>query len=452
MGVETDRGLLVQALVASGYAVCAINPFAASRYPDRHVTSGAKSDRGDAKVLADLVRTDRHHHRRVAGDSVRAEAIKILARAHQRLIWARQRHLNGLRSALREFYPGALAAFGTDLVTADALAVLGHAPTPSGERGLRRGTLERLLRAGGRQRRVTARAIEIQAALRVPQLEADPTLTAAHAAIVRATVRIIAELNAQVTALEAELTNTFEQHADAGILESLPGLGPVLGARCWLSSGTTRPASWTPRPARPTPAPPPSPAPQAPATPCSRGWRATATWLTPATAGPTPPSAPRPAVVRTTMPIALAARRIPRPSARSRIAWSAFSTVASSAASPTRRPSPGRALSNWPPETTSAWLVLVGQDGSRGEPSVVCSFRGSGRHRRAKRSGAGRAAALTAAVGRSPTFVRLLARGLGLDNVRWWDVYRYARSDRALWSWVKGRGRRAPIFSGSPAR
>jgi transposase len=87
VGVETDRGLLVEALVASGYHVYAVNPFAASRYRDRHVTSGAKSDRGDAKVLADLVRTDRHNHRRVAGDSALAEAIKLLARAHQRLIW-----------------------------------------------------------------------------------------------------------------------------------------------------------------------------------------------------------------------------------------------------------------------------------------------------------------------------------------------------------------------------
>ena len=72
VGVETDRGLLVEALVASGYQVYAVNPFAASRYRDRHLTSGAKSDPGDAKVLADLVRTDRHNHRQVAGDSAMA--------------------------------------------------------------------------------------------------------------------------------------------------------------------------------------------------------------------------------------------------------------------------------------------------------------------------------------------------------------------------------------------
>jgi transposase len=74
-------------------------------------------------------------------------------------------------------------------------------------------------------------------ALRVPQLEADPTVTAAYGAIVPATVRIIAELNAQIAALEAELIGTFEQHADAAILESLPGLGPVLGARVLAEFG-----------------------------------------------------------------------------------------------------------------------------------------------------------------------------------------------------------------------
>ena len=88
VGIETDRGLLVGALLAAGYQVYAVNPHTVSRYRGRHGSSRAKSDRGDAKVLADLVRTDRHNHRQVAGDSPLAEAVKVLTRAHQRLIWA----------------------------------------------------------------------------------------------------------------------------------------------------------------------------------------------------------------------------------------------------------------------------------------------------------------------------------------------------------------------------
>ena len=108
VGIETDRGLWVGALVGAGYQVYAINPMAVSRYRDRHSQGGAKSDRGDAKVLADLVRTDRHNHRPVAGDSPEAEGIKVLARTHQNLIWARVRHTNQIRNALREYYPAAL--------------------------------------------------------------------------------------------------------------------------------------------------------------------------------------------------------------------------------------------------------------------------------------------------------------------------------------------------------
>jgi transposase len=130
VGIETDRGRLVGALVAAGYQVYAVNPQVVSRYRGRHQVSRAKSDRGDAKVLADLVRTDRHNHRQVAGDSPLAEAVKVLARAHQSLIWARQRHVNALRSALREFYPGALAALGAQLAEPEALAVLELAATP----------------------------------------------------------------------------------------------------------------------------------------------------------------------------------------------------------------------------------------------------------------------------------------------------------------------------------
>ncbi len=104
IGIETDRGPWVGALTAAGYQVYAINPLAVAHYRDRHQVSGAKSDAGDAKLLADLVRTDRHNHRPLAGDSPDVEAIKVLARAHQNLIWTRTQHTNRLRSALREYY------------------------------------------------------------------------------------------------------------------------------------------------------------------------------------------------------------------------------------------------------------------------------------------------------------------------------------------------------------
>jgi transposase len=237
VGIETDRGLLVGALLAAGYQVYAVNPLAASRYRERHTTSRAKSDRGDAKVLADLVRTDRHHHRQVAGDSPQAEAVKVLARAHQTLIWTRQRQTNQLRSALREFYPGALTAFGAELANPQALAVLAAAPTPGQGRQLTQAQLAGLLGQGGRRRNLARRAAALQHALASPQLAAPTPVTAAYGQVVAATVGILAELNQQISSLEQELTKAFEIHPDAEILRSLPGLGVVLGARVLAEFG-----------------------------------------------------------------------------------------------------------------------------------------------------------------------------------------------------------------------
>lgn len=120
VGIETDRGPWVQALLAAGYQVFPINPIQASRYRQRHTSSGAKSDSGDAHVLAEIVRVDRAVHRRLTGDSAVAEQVKITARAHQSMIWTRQRSVNTLRSMLRDYYPGFLATFD-DLATTEAL-------------------------------------------------------------------------------------------------------------------------------------------------------------------------------------------------------------------------------------------------------------------------------------------------------------------------------------------
>jgi transposase len=236
VATETDRGLFVGALVAAGYTVLAINPLSTSRYRERHSTSGAKSDPGDARVLADLARNDSHNHRPVAGDSDLAEAIKVLARAHQRLIWTRQRQLNQLRSTLREFYPAALTAFG-ELGHSDALAVLAVAPTPALGRRLSRAKIAAALRRGGRQRRIDQRAIEIQDALRAEALEAPGLVADAMGASVQALVAVIGELSAQITRLEGELADRFDQHPDAKIIRSLPGLGMILGARVLAEFG-----------------------------------------------------------------------------------------------------------------------------------------------------------------------------------------------------------------------
>ena len=230
VGIETDRGLWVQSLVEAGYAVYAINPRAASRYRDRHTLSGAKSDPGDAKLLAELVRTDRHNHRQVAGDSDLAEGVKVLARAHQNLIWDRTRATNRLRCSLREYFPAALATF-TDLADRDTLAVLAKAPTPAEAKAIPLGKVRSALKAGGRQRNLDTRARQIIEGLRVDELEAPPAVTAAFAATTRSTVAIIAELNTQIAALDAELAAHFEQHPDADIYLSQPGIGVILGAR-----------------------------------------------------------------------------------------------------------------------------------------------------------------------------------------------------------------------------
>jgi transposase len=240
VGIEIDRGLVVTSLAAAGYEVFAINPMASSRYRERHAVSGAKSDPGDAKVLADLVRTDRHNHRPVAGDTDLVEGVKLLARVHQSAIWGRQRQLNALRSALREYYPGALVAFGTDLSHGDATAVLSVAPTPELGRTLSRSKIASALRRGGRVRNFERRTDEIQTALRAEYLAAPPTIAGAYGTITRSALRLIETYTAEIAELEAALSEHFEQHPDAKIVHSLPGMGTVLGARVLGEFGDDR--------------------------------------------------------------------------------------------------------------------------------------------------------------------------------------------------------------------
>jgi len=209
--------------------VFAINPKAVDRYRDRHGVAGAKSDPGDARVLADILRTDRDRHRPLPADSDLAAAVGVLARAHQDAVWARVQDANRLRSLLREFFPAALTAFA-DLTTNTALAVLAAAPTPTAAARLSRANLTDLLRVAGRGTRPTeaARLAEI---FTVDQLRQPPVVEAAMGQAVRAIVRTLTAANQSISDLEAALAAAFDQHPDGEILRSLPGLGPILAAR-----------------------------------------------------------------------------------------------------------------------------------------------------------------------------------------------------------------------------
>jgi transposase len=229
VGIETDRGPWVTALVATGYEVFAINPMQVARYRERHSTSGAKSDSADAHVLAEIVRLDRAHHRPVAGDSEQGEAIKLTARTHQSLIWDRTRHVLRLRSALREFFPAALQAFA-DLDVPDTLELLRRAPDPEQAARLPKSTISAALRRA-RRRNIDAKATGLQAVLRADQLRQPAVIQAAYAAIVTSEVAVIEVLNTQIDQLGAVVSAHFGRHRDAEIYASQPGLGAILAAR-----------------------------------------------------------------------------------------------------------------------------------------------------------------------------------------------------------------------------
>jgi transposase len=235
VGIETDRGPWVAALVAAGYTVLAVNPLQAARFRDRLGVSGAKSDAGDAHVLADMVRTHAHELRPVAGDSPEAEAVKVVARTHKTLIWERTRHTQRLRHALRDYFPAALVAF-EDLDAADTLELLAKAPTPARAARLTTVQISAALERA-RRRNVAEKTELVQAALRADHLGQPEVVASAYAASVQALIAVLTVLNTQVKVMQGQVEAHFGRHPATEIILSQPGLGSILGARVLAEFG-----------------------------------------------------------------------------------------------------------------------------------------------------------------------------------------------------------------------
>ena len=243
VAIETPRGLLTACLRATGRKVYPINPMAVARYRDRHSTAGRKSDRGDAIVLANVLRTDAHAHRPLLADTELAQAIAVLARAQQDAVWTRTSAHNKLRSHLREYYPGLLAAFAEvrgGIMRPEARVILAAAPDPAAAAALTLAQLRALLREAGRSRGIDAEATRLREAFRAPQMRQLPLV---EQAMGRQPLALLGQLNAACHAtadLEQAVIESFNQHPDAGIITSFPGLGPLTSARVLAETGDDR--------------------------------------------------------------------------------------------------------------------------------------------------------------------------------------------------------------------
>ncbi|WP_457784606.1 IS110 family RNA-guided transposase [Streptomyces microflavus] len=243
VAIETGRGLLVAVLNTGTRPIYAINPLAAARYRDRHSVSRKKSDPGDALVLANILRTDRHAHRRLPADSELARAVAVLARAQQDAVWARQQLVNQVRSLLREYYPAALDAFlgkQFGLARPEARAVLAMAPTPARAARLTPAQLRAALRRAGRTRGIDAEADRLRTVFRGEYAHQAQAVEDAMGHQLRALLRQLDAACLAAEDLATAVEEHFRRHPDAEILLSFPGLGVQLAARVLAEIGDDR--------------------------------------------------------------------------------------------------------------------------------------------------------------------------------------------------------------------
>ncbi|MFC8022142.1 IS110 family RNA-guided transposase [[Kitasatospora] papulosa] len=243
VAIETSRGLLVARLRATGRPVYAINPLAVARYRDRHSVARRKSDAADAAALANILRVDMDMHRPMPADSELARAIAVLARAQQDAVWDRGQAQNRLRSQLREFYPAILAAFAEHrfgLCSIEARTILAAAPTPTAAAQLTRRQLRALLKRAGRVRGIEAEAERLHEVFQRDYMHHLPQVEAAFGHQTSALVRQLDTACRNADQLEVACTEAFDEHPDASVITSFPGLGSLSGARVLAEIGDDR--------------------------------------------------------------------------------------------------------------------------------------------------------------------------------------------------------------------
>ncbi len=240
IAIERPNGRLVDLLLEAGHPVAPVSPNAIKTWREGEVLSGAKSDAGDAAVIAEHLRLRRHRLQAVAPYSGETQALRTVVRTRSDLVDMRVAATNQLSALLEASWPGAQAIFA-DVESPISLAFLTRYPTPASAAHLGEKRLTAFCAAHGYSGRRPA--AELLARLRsAPAGTSGQALTSALGDAVLALVAVLTALNTSVKNLDRSAAARLGEHPDGEIFTSLPRSGQINAAQMLAEWGDARQA------------------------------------------------------------------------------------------------------------------------------------------------------------------------------------------------------------------
>lgn len=233
VAIERPDGPLVEAMLEAGLPVYVIAPSMLKAVRARYGAAGAKSDPGDAFVLADVLRTDHHRLAALVPDTSATKGLRALTRTRKDLVEARVALANQLEAQLHVCFPGAVGLFA-DLHSPVAAAFLRRYPTASRAARLTEARLAAFLRRIAYSGRTPVAEL-LRRIREAPQATLRAEEDESRAACVLALVDAIQTCQSRARELEAEVVERLEVHADAAIFTSLPRAGRGVRAASLLA-------------------------------------------------------------------------------------------------------------------------------------------------------------------------------------------------------------------------